>query len=95
MEPQLVWAFGHEHMFTLPIDMEARFLQRFDRAQMINAGKFRHQLRRDDFHFADFTTRIRFAIEINVAANRVLDICERVFDICTLRVAPGQFRTTH
>ena len=47
-------------MFTLSIDMEARFLQRFNRPQMINAGQLRHQLRRDYFHFADFTTRIRF-----------------------------------
>ena len=28
-------AFGHEHMFTLSIDMEARFLQRSNCAQMI------------------------------------------------------------
>lgn len=76
-------------MFTLSIDMEARFLQRFNRAQMINAGQLRHQLRRDYFHFADFTTRIRFSVEIDVAANRVFDICKRVFYICTLRVAPG------
>ena len=82
-------AFGHEHMFTLSIDMEARFLQRFNRAQMINAGQLRHQLRRDYFHFADFTTRIRFSVEIDVAANRVFDICKRVFYICTLRVASG------
>jgi hypothetical protein len=35
-------AFRHENMFALPINPESGFLQRFDRAQMIYAGKFRH-----------------------------------------------------
>ena len=34
--------FRHENMFALPINPESGFLQRFDRAQMIYAGKFRH-----------------------------------------------------
>jgi len=29
-------------MFALPINPESGFLQRFDRAQMTYAGKFRH-----------------------------------------------------
>ena len=81
--------FDMKNMPTLSIDMESGLFERSDRAQMIYAGQLRHQLRCDYFHFADFTTRIRFSVEIDVAANRVLDVCKCVFYICTLRVASG------
>jgi len=35
-------AFRHENVFALPINMESGSLQRFDRALMIYARKFRH-----------------------------------------------------
>jgi hypothetical protein len=75
--------------------METGFLQRFDSAQMIYAGKLRHQLSRYDFHLANFTTRLWLAIQMDVAANRVFDVFERLFDISALRMTPGQFRATN
>jgi head-tail adaptor len=57
--------------------------------------KLRHLLSRDDFHLANFTTRLWLAIQIDVAANRVLDVFERLFDVSASRMTPGQFRTTN
>ena len=75
--------------------MEAGFLQRFHSAQMIYAGKLRHQLSHYDFHLANFTTRLWLAIQVDVAANRVLDVFECLFDVSALRMTSGQFRTTN
>ena len=61
---------------------------------MVYAGKFGHQLRGDDFHFPNFAPRLTLAVEIDVATNRVLDVCERLFDCGALRVTSRQFRTT-
>ena len=36
------WTFRHEDMFALAVDVETNLLQRFNRPQMIYAGKFRH-----------------------------------------------------
>jgi hypothetical protein len=36
------WAFGHKDVFALAVDLKTSFLQRFDRSQMIYAGKFGH-----------------------------------------------------
>ena len=82
-------------MFALPINMEASFFQRFDGAQMIYSGKPRHQLRRKDFHLANFTARFGFSIKIYVTANRIFDVCKRIFNICALRMTSRQFRTTN
>jgi len=76
----------HENVFALSIDVKAGFLQGFDCAQMIYAGKLRHQSGRNDFHLANFTTRIGFPVEIYVTANRILDIFERLIDCSALRV---------
>ena len=81
-------------MFALAIDVETRFLQRFDRALMIYAGKLRHQLWRHDFHFANFTSCVRFAINFQIFSDCIPNIAESVLDIHALRMAAGQFRTT-
>ena len=47
-------AVRHEDVLALAIDAEAGLLQRFDGAQVINAEKLRHPLRRNDLNF---TTR--------------------------------------
>jgi hypothetical protein len=73
---------------------KTRFLQRFDRTLMIYAGKLRHQLWRDDFHFANFTSCVRFAINFQIFSDCILNIAESVLDIHALRMAAGQFRTT-
>src|SRR5207245_10702098 len=52
-------------------------------------------LRRNNFHLANFTARIRFSVEIYVAANRVFDVSKRLFNVRTLRMASRQFRTTN
>jgi hypothetical protein len=62
---------------------------------MIYAGKLRHQSSRYDFHLANFTARLRLTIQIDVAANRVLDVFERLFDVSALRMTTGQFRATN
>ena len=82
-------------MFTLAIYLKSRFLQRFDRTQMIYAGKFRRQSSRDDFHLANFTTHFRLPIEIYVTANRIFNVCKGLFDIRALGMTSWQFRTAH
>ena len=49
-------------------------------------GRLRHQLRRKDFHLANFTARFGFCIKIYVTANCIFDICKRIFNICALRM---------
>jgi len=85
----------HENVFALSIDVKAGCLQGFDGAQMIYAGKLRHQSGRDDFHLANFTPRFRFSVEIYVTANRILDIFQRLIDCSALRVTSREFRTAH
>src|ERR1043166_3453354 len=61
---------------------------------MIDAGKLRHSLSRNDFHLANLAARFRFAVEIQIAANGVLDVLKCLFDIPPLRVTPWKLRTT-
>ncbi len=82
-------------MLALPVDPEAGFLQRPDRAQVINAGKLRHSLRGDDFHFANFAMRVGFAVDLEIFSNRISDIAESFFNICSLGVASRHFGATH
>ena len=51
-----------------------------DGAQMIKPVALRNQSSRDDFLFGNFTAPPRLAVELDIAANRVLEIFENVFD---------------
>ncbi len=82
-------------MFTLAVDVEPGFLQRFDRAQMIYAGKLRPSSNRNNFHLANLTPRIRFPVNFQIFPDCVLDVLKRLIDICALRMTTGQFRAAH
>lgn len=81
------FAFRQEDVFALPIDAKACFFQRFHGAKMIDAGKLRHSSGRADIHLANLTTGFGFAIEFEVAFDRVFDVDQGFLDIASLRMA--------
>ncbi len=86
--------FDRKDVLSLSVDLEAGFLQRVDRTQMINARELRHSLSRHDFHLANFATRVRFAVKIEITPNRVFDVFQCFLHVRSLGVTPGQFGTT-
>jgi len=82
-------------MLPLSINMKATFLQSFDCAQMIYARKLWHQLAGHDFHFANLASRFGLAVQLHVAANCVLDVCQRFIDRVPLGVTTGKLWTTN
>lgn len=69
-----------ENVFALPIDVKPGLFQCLDCAQVIYARKLRHYSSRHYFHLANFAARFGLAIKIEVTADGVFDICERLFD---------------
>ncbi len=62
---------------------------------MIYARKLRHYSSRDHFHLANFAPRFRFTVNVEVFSNRILNILERLLNVCSLRMASWQFRATY